>query len=215
MNDWNIQSRAHTCQGCSQQFSDQQPYHTVLFDLKREIQRLDLCEACWKGDHAEGARDRKGFISHWQGVFEVPPAAPPEAIRKENAETLLRKIMELNDPQYATASYILAAKLERQRVLKVKEQFQRDGRRYFLYEHAKTGDVFTIPDPGLQLNQLEQVQREVAALLDHGFNPPATAATATAADETSGTVADHSENESEPGSGPLETNAPEPEPLSR
>jgi hypothetical protein len=121
--------------------------------------------------------------------------------------------MELNDPQYATASYILAAKLERQRVLKVKEQFQRDGRRYFLYEHAKTADVFTIPDPCLQLNQLEQVQREVAALLDHGLNPPATAATTATATEPSATVADHSENGSEPG--PVETNAPEPEPLSR
>jgi hypothetical protein len=173
MNDWNIQSRAHACQGCAQSFRDQQPYHTALFDLKHEIQRLDLCEACWQQDHGDGTRDRKGFVSHWQGIYEVPPAAPPEAIRKENAETLLRKIMELNDPKHATVSYILAAKLERQRVLKVKEQFQRDGRRFFVYEHSKTAEVFTIADPALQLNQLDQVQREVAALLDHGLNPPA------------------------------------------
>jgi hypothetical protein len=32
--------------------------------------------------------------------------------------------------------------------------------------------VFTITDPALQLNQLEQVQRDVAALLEHGLNPP-------------------------------------------
>ena len=172
MNDWNIQSRAQACQGCGQTFSDKQIYHTVLFDLKQQIQRLDLCDACWQHDHSEGARDRKGFISQWQGVFESPPPTPPEAIRKENAETLLRKILELNDPKHATASYILAAKLERQRVLKVKEQFQSEGRRFFVYEHAKTAEVFTIADPALQLNQLDQVQREVAALLDHGLNPP-------------------------------------------
>ena len=63
--------------------------------------------------------------------------------------------------------------LERKRLLKVKEQLIRDGQRVFIYEQPATGDVFTIIDPALQLNQLEQVQRDVAALLEHGLNPPA------------------------------------------
>jgi hypothetical protein len=33
--------------------------------------------------------------------------------------------------------------------------------------------VFTIADPNLRLDQLEQVQRDVAALLEHGLNPSA------------------------------------------
>jgi len=173
MNEWNIQARAHSCQACAKHFSDKQGYHTLLSDLKHEIQRLDICEACWSAEHSEGARDRKGFISHWQGVYEVPPPAPPEAIQKENAETLLRKLFELNDPKYAAASYILAVMLERKRILKVKEQIKREGQRIFVYEQPKTGDIFTIPDPNLQLNQLEDVQRAVASLLEHGLNPPA------------------------------------------
>ena len=171
MNEWNIQSRAHACQACGRHFADKQPYHTALFDLTREIQRLDLCEPCWKGE-GDGARDRKGFISHWQGVYEVPPAAPPEAIQKANAESLLRKLIELEDAKYAAARFILAVMLERKRILKVKEQLQREGGRVFVYEQASTGDVFTIPDPNLQLNQLEAVQREVAQLLEHGLPAP-------------------------------------------
>ena len=62
--------------------------------------------------------------------------------------------------------------LERKRILKVKEQIMRDGQRIFIYEHPKTGDVFTIADPNLRLDQLEMVQRDVAALLEHGLNPP-------------------------------------------
>jgi hypothetical protein len=62
--------------------------------------------------------------------------------------------------------------LERKRVLKVKEQIQRDGVRVFIYEHPKTGDIFTIADPNLQMNQLEEVQRDTADLLAHGVNPP-------------------------------------------
>jgi hypothetical protein len=171
MNEWNIQSRAHACQACEKHFADKQPYHTILLDLRHEIQRRDLCESCWKAEHGEGAADRKGFISHWQGVYEAPPPAAPEAIQKENAESLLRKVMESNDPRHAAASYILAVMLERKRILKVKEQFRREGQRVFVYEHPKTGDVFTIPDPDLQLNQLDAVQRDVAALLEHGLNP--------------------------------------------
>jgi hypothetical protein len=114
-----------------------------------------------------------GFISHWQGVYEAPAPAPPEAIQKENAESLLRKIMERNEPRYAAASYILAAMLERKRILKVKEQIRPEGQRLFIYEHTKSGDLFTIPDQNLQLNQLESmeaVQREVAFLLEHGLD---------------------------------------------
>jgi hypothetical protein len=60
----------------------------------------------------------------------------------------------------------------------VKEQVVSDGKRVFIYEQPGTGDVFTIADPNLRLNQLEAVQRDVAALLEHGLNPPAPVAPA-------------------------------------
>ena len=97
-----------------------------------------------------------------------------DAIQKETAETVLRKLIEQNDPRYAPAAFILAVMLERKRILKVKEQIVRDGQRVFVYEQPKTGDIFTIADPGLHLDQLEAVQRDVAKLLEHGLNPPAT-----------------------------------------
>ncbi len=176
MNEWNIQSRAHACEACGKAFADQEHYHTLLFDEKHDFRRLDVCEGCWARQFSDGARERKGFVSYWQGIYEAPTPAP-EAIRKETAETLLRKLIELDDPRHAPAGYILAVMLERKRLLKVKEQLLREGRRVFIYEQPGTGDLFTIIDPALQLNQLEEVQRDVAALLEHGLNPPETAAT--------------------------------------
>jgi hypothetical protein len=169
MNDWNIQSRAHHCQACGKSFADNQVYHTLLLDEKQDYLRLDVCEPCWQAQYSEGARERKGFVSHWQGVYELPPATAPDPIQKATAETLLRKLVALNDPRHAAAAYILAVMLERKRLLKVKEQAQSEGHRVFVYEHPRSGDVFTIPDPKLQLNQLEQVQRDVAALLEQGL----------------------------------------------
>ena len=173
MNEWNIQSRAHACEACSRPFADKQPYHTLLYDEKADhLRRMDICDACWQAQFSDGARERKGFLSHWQGIYEVPPAQAPEPIQKETAETLLRKLIEQNDPHNAPAAYILAVMLERKRLLRVKEQFKREGQRVFVYEQPKTGDIFTIADPDLHLNQLEAVQRDVAHLLEHGLNPP-------------------------------------------
>jgi hypothetical protein len=187
MTEWNIQSRAHGCEACGKPFADQEPFHTLLFEEKAELRRSDVCGACWDQQY-HAARDRKGFVSCWQGIYEVPPP-PAEPIRKETAETLLRKLIELNDPQYIPAGFILAVMLERKRLLKVKEQLSRDGRRLFVYEQPGTGDLFTIVDPDLRLDQLEQVQRDVAALLEHGLNPPPSPAPEAAAPASPETLA--------------------------
>jgi hypothetical protein len=171
MIEWNIQSRAHACQACTKAFADKEPFHTLLFDQRHGYDRLDVCEDCWKSQYSQGATDRKGFISYWQSVYAVPPAAPPEAIQKDTAETLLRKLVERNEPEHAAARYILAVMLERKRILKVKAQCSEDGQRVFIYEYPKTGDLFNIADPNLQLDQLEEVQRDVAHLLEHGLDP--------------------------------------------
>lgn len=172
MNEWNLQSRAHACQACHKPFADKEPYHTLLLEEKQEYQRQDICHDCWDAQYREGASDRKGFISQWQGVYQVPPAAPPDAIQKESAESLLRRLIETGEAKYGPVCYILAVMLERKRLLKVKEQIQQEDRRVFIYEQPRTGDIFTITDPNLQLNQLEEVQRATAELLAHGVNPP-------------------------------------------
>ncbi len=171
MIEWNIQSRARECQACQKPFADKETFHTILSDQKAAYQRLDVCEACWAAQFSCGAADKKGFVSHWMSVYEVPPARPPEAIGRETAESLLRKLIERNDPAHVGPRFILAAMLERKRLLKVKAQLNENGSRIFIYEHPKSGDLFNIVDPNLQLDQLEELQRAVANLLEHGLEP--------------------------------------------
>lgn len=52
MIEWNIQSRAHACQGCERAFVKGEALHTLLFDERGAYQRLDVCEACWQAQHA-------------------------------------------------------------------------------------------------------------------------------------------------------------------
>lgn len=219
MNDWHIQSRAHACQSCNHAFHEGELYHTLLFTEKHDLLRLDICGKCRDNEYAD-ARDRKGFISHWQGHYEPPPSAPPEAIQKDTAETLLRKLVEQRDDRYLAASYILAVMLERKRILRVKEQLKQGGHRIFIYEQPKTGDIFTIPDPDLQLDQLEQVQRQVADLLEHGLaTDPSAAAPSAPSGEAPGAASAESEPPSAVESAPetpvvdavAESSGPQPE----
>jgi hypothetical protein len=180
MIDWKIQSRARACQACARPFVEKQLYYTLLLDKRNILERLDVCAACWEAQYADGAHDRKGFLSFWHGVYNAPTPPPAEAIRKESAETLLRKLVQSGDPAYGPACFILAVMLERKRILRVKAQATLDGRRQIVYEHPKEGDLFQITDPNLQLQQLEVIQRQVADLLEHGLPdsgeiPPAAA----------------------------------------
>ncbi|MBX3734117.1 MAG: hypothetical protein KF791_16190 [Verrucomicrobiae bacterium] len=170
--EWNIQLRAHACALTGRTFADREVYYTVLLENGPGFERLDLCAEAWKA-HGPEVLGRPNLVSHWRGVYEAPPSAPPEPIARDDAESLLRRLLERNDPRFAPACYILAVMLERKRQLKVKVQRQEPEGRVLVYEHPKSGDVFAIADPGLQLDQLEAVQLQVADLLAHGPDGPA------------------------------------------
>ena len=140
MDEWNIQSRGHACEACGKNFVGQTALctHDAVRWRKSDFRRSDVCPECWQKQFSEGARDRKGFISYWHGIYEAP-APVPEAIRRDTAESLLRKLIEQNDPKYIPAGYILAVMLERKRLLKIKEQVVRDGHRVFIYDDATPG----------------------------------------------------------------------------
>ena len=177
MNDWNIQSRSRICLQCETPFEDQATYHSLLHAQGAELVREDLCHDCWHARKAAGQSDPTqkpaAYLSHWQGRFQSPPPPTPDAIGRDTAESLMRRLATEDHPEYRGALYILAVMLERKRILKVRDQFQRDQQRLFVYEHAKSGDVFTIAEPALHLEELEKIQRDVAMLMEHGL-PQAT-----------------------------------------
>jgi hypothetical protein len=161
MTEWDIQSRAEKCASCQKPFVSKEAYHTLLSMDASGYHRRDLCGACY------AAAPREGVLSYWQGEYKLPPPPPPEPIQKETAETLLRKLVESTDPAHAAARYILAVMLERKRILKHRDTVcEENGTELLVYEHARSGESFTIPDPHLRLDELAQVQQEVATLLN-------------------------------------------------
>lgn len=84
---------------------------------------------------------------------------------KESVEELLRRLVSEDLPEQRNARYVLAILLERKKILKQVDIRESAEEKILIYEHAKTGEVFIIPDPRLKLDQLDAVQQEIYSLL--------------------------------------------------
>lgn len=161
--EWNIRPRGKACAICGQPFADKQPCVSALRETQEGYERMDCCAPCWKGM----SRDWEPF-SIWEGEFEAPAptAQKVEPVKKETAESLLRKLITLDDPAMRNAVYVLAVMLERGKQLVERDaKPQEDGTILRIYEQKKSGDSFIVLDPRLRLDQLGDVQRQVVSLL--------------------------------------------------
>jgi hypothetical protein len=161
-NDWPIKHRADACARTHRAFAPGEQFYTLLFREGEGFRREDLSEEAWALRN-ENIRP----FSFWKSRYDPPPAEPPEALAKESAEDILRRLLAQNDTANANTCYVLALMLERKRVLKQIKTDQSEGRPVLIYEHAKSGDVFIVPEVRLRLDELEQVQSEVAQQLKH------------------------------------------------
>ena len=160
--DWNIRSRGHVCTLCGKPLTDKAPVTSALKELPDGYERFDCHPECWK----TFPRDWEPF-SVWEGTYEAPaPSGKKEALKKETADDLLRRLVTLEDPAMRNVVYVLAVMLERSKVLlerDVREQDDKTLRR--VYEHRHTGEAFVIVDPRIRLENLAEVQQQVLALL--------------------------------------------------
>lgn len=159
--EWEIKPRGTGCKVCQRAFSNGQGYVSSLRIHEQEYERADCCETCWQKE-----KDAWGnAFSVWKGTYQAV-LPPPEVLKKETAESLLRKLIEQNDPAHRNAIFILAVMLERKKILSEKKVEKNDDASVVrVYEHRHTGDTFIITDPMLALDQIRNVQEEIAALI--------------------------------------------------
>lgn len=161
MTDWEIKSRAHACTRTEHAFTEGEFFYTLLFRDDDGFRREDLCEEAW-----QNRNDNLAPFSFWRSKYEPPPPPAPEALKKNDAESLLRALIEGGDPRHKNAIYILALMLERKRILRPVEQDDADT---LVYEHPPTGETFIMKNPHLAMEQIPDVQKEVSELLDESL----------------------------------------------
>ncbi len=158
-NDWAIKHRSDACSVTQRPFTEGEYFYTLLFRDAGGFRREDMTEEAWSNRN-----DNIQPFSFWRTRYQPAPPAPPEALGKQTAEHLFRDLISSENPPI-NACYVLAAMLERKKVIKQIKTERSGDRRLLIYEHGESGDVFIVPDPNLRLDELESVQDEVSALL--------------------------------------------------
>ena len=111
--DWDIKSRGHVCARSGREFAEGEIFYTLLFRDGEGFRREDVSEEAWtnRNDNIEP-------FSYWRSKYEPPAPPPSEALPKDDAEGLLRRLIAEQDPASVNARYILALMLERKKVLR-------------------------------------------------------------------------------------------------
>lgn len=156
-NDWDIKSRAHVCAQTGREFADGEFFYTLLYREGDGFRREDLSEEAW-----QSRNDNIQPFSFWKAKYEPPAPPPPEPLPKDDAESLLRRMIAEQKPEHANACYILALMLERKRILRPIESQDES---MLVYERASTGETFVMPNPHLSMEKIPEVQKEVSELL--------------------------------------------------
>jgi hypothetical protein len=159
--DWEIKSRGHVCSRTGREFVEGEFFYTLLYREGDGFRREDLCEEAWNARN-----DNVQPFSFWRSKYEPPAPPPPEPMKKDDAESLLRRLVAGQDPAHINAQYILALMLERKRVLRPVESQDDD---ILVYEHVQTGETFVLKNPHLSIERIPEVQREVSELLAGGI----------------------------------------------
>jgi hypothetical protein len=173
--NWHIRSRAHQCALTERPFEDGEVFYTAIwFDPElNEYARRDVCTDAWKQE-----QEIRKPIASWRSIYrKVEVEARPEIAPKASAQELLQRFIEEGDPKTENARYILALMLERKRQLVQTAEKEIDGHKMLFYENKKTGEIFIVRDPELLLEEVVQIQEEVATILAFG-GPAAEAAKA-------------------------------------
>ena len=149
-------------------------YTAIWFDPElNEYARRDVCTDAWKQE-----QETRKPIASWRSIYrKAEVEARPEIAPKASAQELLQRFIEEGDPKTENARYILALMLERKRQLVQTAEKEIDGNKMLFYENKKTGEIFIVRDPELLLEEVVQIQEEVATILAFG-GPAAEAAKA-------------------------------------
>jgi hypothetical protein len=191
--NWHIRSRARLCSLSGEPFAEGETIITALFPDPESsgYLRKDFSIASWE---SRGENDEAAF-SFWRSIYEAPVHDEKEdPMKKEDPETLLRRLVEEDEEHTENARYILAVMLERQKLLRETDSQPLPSGILRVYEHRKTGEAFLVRDPNIPLDEVEKVQEDVIALLENGGRPPEPAETEEA-ETNSGTEADDDDDE--------------------
>ncbi len=173
---WKINAPARECAVTGKAFAPEEDFTSFLFSddsAEGEMRRVDVSEEAledYDREHGDAA------FSQWKSRYKRGVAAADEDSAEaatqaegEDAEEALRRLCEEDEAHTRHSRYVLAVFLERKKRLKQVDRRKpdpaADSDPLIIYEHRKTGEVFVISEPEMDMEQLEAARQNLADYL--------------------------------------------------
>lgn len=175
---WHIRSRARKCALTERPFEEGEAIITALFlDPDPESSgylRQDFSLEAWETRSSDQSEtEPKPPFSSWRSKYAAPVVEEKfDPMKKEDSETLLRRLVDEDEEHTENVRYILAVMLERKKILRETDSQPTPDGILRVYEHRKEGDIFIVRDPNIALDQIESIQDDIVLMLEHGGRIP-------------------------------------------
>ncbi|MFC2140148.1 hypothetical protein ACFLQ1_00340 [Candidatus Auribacterota bacterium] len=160
--NWEVEKRSSSCVKCEKEFFNNEEYYTSLVLTKKEPLRKDFCQDCWP------APEKKEDVFFWKGKYKKIEKED-KIDKKKIVEELFKEYLHATDEQHINFCYLLAVMLERKKVLIEKNKSltnKASGKNLIVYEQSKTGEVFVVEDPEIDLREVASLQKNLKEILD-------------------------------------------------
>lgn len=161
--NYSIKSRSHTCHLTGEAFQEEQPFIAAIFPDPESsgYLRQDYSLQGW-----EDREEANEPFSFWRSNYKAPVKEEKTEVTPQDPETLFVKLIEEDEEHTENARFVLAAMLERKKIIRETDTQQLPTGLLRIYENRKTGDIFIVKDPQIALTDVESIQEEVQQLLD-------------------------------------------------
>lgn len=136
-------------------------YSLLIEGETKELTRRDFCSACWTNRQIQEAKEAS--FGHWKSKIEQRKTSS-ESSRVGRALILLRELLQTTDPQEAEI-FVLCLFLAHARQLALRQEFQKEGVNYHLYEVLRQEEFITVKAFTLSHLQIETIQQSLACKL--------------------------------------------------
>ncbi len=150
---------AHCCHQGERLVPGMEMYSLLVETETETYLRRDFCLPCWSLLQNEQAWPpvNRGY---WKSKIELKKI-PPSSTRTEKALVLLRELLQAPTPSEEEI-FVLCLFLAHARQLALRQELQKEGNTYYLYEVLGQEEFFTIKVCALSSLRTEELQRSLS-----------------------------------------------------
>lgn len=161
MSEFEISRTTGRCSVSGRAFAEEETFHTVLFETPQGYERRDISEECWQGPPSDS-------VCHF--LAQLPKEEKPHKAFVDDAVLLdfFQRMAASEDPHKLRFRFVLSLILMRKRLLKYERTIRHEGAELWEMRLMRDKSLHQVLHPSMNDVEIEELTRELGAILQGG-----------------------------------------------